>query len=154
MSQFDIRAARATEHRFLEELQMRASLGNAGDREALLAHPDAVQIPLEQINAGRLFVAELDGKVVGFAAVEWRDDGQAELDALFVEPAMQRQGVGQSLVEHCAQFARLRGASSMHVIGNPHAARFYRACGFEPLGPVATRFGDGLSMRITIRATD
>ena len=145
-----IREAHLTEHRTLEELQMRASLGNAGDREALLANPDAVKIPLEQISDGRLYVAELDDSIVGFAALEWRDDGLAELDALFVEPTLQRRGIGQSLVEHCVQVARLRGLTGLHVIGNPHADRFYRACGFESLGIVRTRFGDAISMRLTV----
>ena len=145
-----IRVARQTEHRILEELQMRASLGNPGDREALLANPDAVQIPLAQIKDGRVYVAELDDAVVGFAALEWRADGQAELDALFVEPAMQRRKIGLSLVQHCAQVARLRGSTGIHVIGNPHALRFYEACGFESLGSVRTRFGDALSMRMVL----
>ncbi|HUH64163.1 MAG TPA: GNAT family N-acetyltransferase [Terracidiphilus sp.] len=129
---------------------MRASLENAGDREALLANPDAVEIPLEQIRDGRVYVAELFGSIAGFSALEWRSDGQAELDALFVEPAMQRRGIGKSLVQHCAEIARLRRATSLHVIGNPHALHFYRACGFESLGVVKTRFGDALSMRMPV----
>lgn len=139
-----------TEHRALEELQMRASLGNAGDRDALLANPDAVEIPLDQLRDGKVYVAEQSGSIVGFAALEWRADGQAELDGLFVEPAMQRRGIAKRLVEHCAEVARLRGATTMHVVGNPHAARFYQACGFELLGEVTTRFGAAFSMEMHV----
>jgi len=131
-----IRTARLLEHRALEALQMRASLANADDREALLANPDAVQIPLEQFSEGMVFVAELDGSVVGFAALEWRADGQADLDGLFVEPAMQRRGIGQSLLRHCVEAARSHGSTSLHVVGNPHAEHSYRSCGFESLGSV------------------
>jgi N-acetylglutamate synthase-like GNAT family acetyltransferase len=142
-----LRSARASEQKDLEALQWRASLNNPGDREALLAHPDAIELPLEQIAEGRVFVAETANTVVGFAAVLPRDDGDAELDALFVEPDRWRQGLGKALVEHCALAARALGSEALHVIGNPHAEGFYRACGFETLGTEQTRFGIGLLMR-------
>ena len=41
MESFLIRRAVVSEQKELEDLQMRASLTNAGDRDALLAHPDA-----------------------------------------------------------------------------------------------------------------
>jgi N-acetylglutamate synthase-like GNAT family acetyltransferase len=145
-----IRKAHLVEHGTLEELQMRASLNNAGDREALLANPDAVVTPLSQIEDGRVYVAELDDAIVGFAALEWRSDGQAELDGLFVDPVMQRRGIGRLLVEHCARMARLQGCAGLHVVGNPHALHFYQACGFEIIGKVETRFGEGLSMRLNV----
>jgi Acetyltransferase (GNAT) family len=81
-----IRAAVTSERKALEALQVRASRNNADDREALLANPDAIALPLEQIAGGLVFVAERDGAIVGFAAVLPRQDGGAELDGLFVEP--------------------------------------------------------------------
>ena len=131
----------------LESLQRRASLGNPGDREALLANPDAIALPIEQIEAGGVFVAERDGAVVGFAAVLPRPDGGAELDALFVEPHFWKRGIGRQLVEHIAEAARAEGASFLHVVGNPHAEGFYASCGFHVTGTVDTRFGVGLAMR-------
>ena len=47
-----IRRAIPAERKTLEALQLRASLGNEGDREALLRHPDAIDMPVEQIRAG------------------------------------------------------------------------------------------------------
>ena len=38
-------------------------------------------------------------------------------------------------------------AARGHVIGNPHAQRFYDACGFASTGSVETRFGRGLLYR-------
>lgn len=75
-----------------------------------------------------------------------REDGDSELDALFVEPDRWQQGIGRALVDHCANVARTRGSAALHVIGNPHAQRFYGACGFELTGTVQTRFGVRLSM--------
>src|SRR5947209_2047172 len=103
-----IRPAVSSEQKELEALQLRASLNNPGDRAALLDHPDAIELPLSQISAGGVFVAEWNGAIVGFAAVEPRADGESELDALFVEPSMQRRGIARSLVTHCAQVARTR----------------------------------------------
>ncbi len=144
------RAAATSEKRQLEALQWRASLNNPGDREALLGNPDAIEIPLGQLEGGLVFVAESAGAIVGFAAIVTRRDGDAELDALFVEPDLWRRGYGRALVQHCADVARRRGSASLHVLGNPHARAFYGACGFEVLGSEPTRFGVGLRMRKTL----
>lgn len=142
-----IRPAQPDDQTMLESLQWRASLNNAGDRDALLANPDAIALPLEQIAAGCVFVAERDGVVAGFAAVLPRPDGGAELDALFVEPQLWKQGIGRRLVDHIAEVARVRAASFLHVVGNPHAEGFYLSCGFGVTGTIQTRFGVGLAMR-------
>ena len=146
-----VRPAVAAEQKQLEALQWRASLNNPGDRDALLAHPDAIELPLEQINDGGVFVAEVAGSVMGFAAILPREDGDFELDALFVEPGAWRQGIGRALVQHCAAAAGAKGADSLHVIGNPHAEGFYTACGFNTLGTKQMRFGIGLLMKKVLR---
>jgi predicted N-acetyltransferase YhbS len=142
-----IRTAIPAEREALEALQRRASLANEGDREALERHPDAIDLPVQQIAAGAVFVAEDGGALVGFSAILPREDGDTELDALFVEPGIQRRGVGRLLIEHCAKAARLAGSSALHVVGNPHAKQFYLACGFDIVGTFQTRFGPGLLMR-------
>jgi len=142
-----VRPAHASEQKSLEQLQWRASLSNPGDREALLAHPDAIELPLRQIKNGQVFVAESGGVAIGFAAIIQRADGDSELDALFVEPSAWRTGVGRALVECCASEARAVGAISLHVIGNPHAEGFYLACGFTACGTTQTRFGPGMLLR-------
>jgi GNAT superfamily N-acetyltransferase len=143
----DIRIACASEQSALEALLWRASLNNAGDRKALLANPGAIELPLHQIEAGGVFVAEADGSVRGFAAILPREDGDSELDALFVEPDAWRQGIGRALVEYCCSAASLAGAASLHVVGNPHARDFYCACGFSILGTRQMQFGVGLLMK-------
>src|SRR5262245_27042166 len=142
-----IRPARPDEQTMLESLQRRASISNPGDREAILANPDAIELPIEQITDGCVFVAEHDGVVVGFTAVLPRSDGGAEVDALFVEPHLWKRGVGRRLVDHIAEVARVKEASFLHVIGNPHAEGFYVSCGFRVTGTIDTRFGVGLAMR-------
>jgi GNAT superfamily N-acetyltransferase len=123
-----IRNAILSEKAALEDLQLRASLTNEGDREALLANPDAIDLPIGQIASGDVFVPELSGCIAGFAALQPRPDGDAELDGLFVEPDIRRRGVGRSLIE-------------------PHAEQFYLSCGFNPFGLTETRFGPAQLMR-------
>jgi hypothetical protein len=47
VSGFLIRCAVISEQKELEALQLRESLTNAGDRDALLAHPDAIELPID-----------------------------------------------------------------------------------------------------------
>jgi N-acetylglutamate synthase-like GNAT family acetyltransferase len=150
MQNFLIRYAAVFEQKELEDLQLRASLTNAGDRDALLANPDAIELPLAQIASGRVFVAELNGTIVGFATVEPRSDGASELDALFVDPHMRRRGIARALLERCAEVARTRQSTALYVVGNPHAKDFYTACGFDVIGTSETRFGTGLLMRLKV----
>jgi N-acetylglutamate synthase-like GNAT family acetyltransferase len=146
-NQVVVRPAVVSERKRLEDLQWRASLNNPGDRDALLEHPDAIELPIAQIINGEVFVAEVADSVIGFAAILPRDDGDMELDALFVEPNDWRQGIGRALVEHCASAAKAHGAKSLHVMGNPHAENFYVACGFTIVGTRQMRFGIGLIMK-------
>jgi N-acetylglutamate synthase-like GNAT family acetyltransferase len=142
-----MRTAVAADKRALEGLQWRASLNNPGDRELLLANPDAIELPSQQIADGHVFLAELAGSIMGFAAILPRHDGNSELDALFVEPELWRQGIGRQLVEYCCSAAKISGAAELHVVGNPHAEAFYQASRFKTLGTMKTRFGIGLLMK-------
>jgi GNAT superfamily N-acetyltransferase len=145
-----MRPAFAIERAALEALQWRASLNNENDRAALLANPDAIELPLQQILDGQVVVAEQAGRIKGFSAVMPRIDGNVELDALFVEPECWRQGIGRALVQHAAEAAASGGAKYLHVVGNPHAECFYVTCGFEVVGVEKTRFGPGLLMRLAL----
>jgi N-acetylglutamate synthase-like GNAT family acetyltransferase len=149
-SRVAFRAARTEERLALEELQRRASLEWDEYREALLAHPEVIELPPAQIEAGQVTVAEADGQVLGFSVVLPREDGDAELDGLFVEPKGWGKGVGRGLVEHAAARARSAGVRALHVIANPRAEGFYARCGFERIGETPTRFGSAILMRMTL----
>jgi N-acetylglutamate synthase-like GNAT family acetyltransferase len=146
MKQVVVRVALPNEQKELEALQWRASVGNPGDREALLANPEVISVSKEQISNGFVFVAHIEGAIVGFAGIASREDGNIELDALFVEPDAWRRGIGRSLVNYCVQVAKGKGSSAIHVMGNPHAEGFYRSCGFQAFGTTQTRFGTALLM--------
>ncbi|HEY3800400.1 MAG TPA: GNAT family N-acetyltransferase [Caulobacteraceae bacterium] len=147
-----LRRASTAEQRDLEALQRRASLMWEEDRPHLLANPGLIELPLEQIEGGRVFVADRRGVSVGFGVVLLRDDGEAELDGLFVEPDCWRQGIGSRLMQEAERLAHADGATWLFVVANPRAVGFYSACGFAPLGEVKTLFGVGLAMRKAIEA--
>jgi N-acetylglutamate synthase-like GNAT family acetyltransferase len=149
-----IRLAVVSERAELEALQRRVSLENPAYRAALTAHPDAIELPLEQIVLGDVFVAELDKTVVGFAALQPRADRDVNLDGLFVEQAMQRRGIGRLLIEHCVDVGRQRQCQALVVIANPYAKDFYVACGFGVVGEAETRFGEALLMRRRLRSVN
>jgi GNAT superfamily N-acetyltransferase len=142
-----MRRAVTADQKALEALQWRASLNNPGDRDSLLANPDAIELPLQLIEGGNVFVAEVACSIKGFAAIFPRQDGNSELDALFVEPEFWRHGIGRQLVEYSCSVAMMSGAAELHVVGNPHAEGFYEASGFKTLGTKKMRFGVGLLMK-------
>ena len=90
---------------------------------------------VESFARGEVLVAEVDGHVAGFAAVIG-----GELDGLFVEPELWRNGIGAELVEAAAHEARRRGLA-LSVTANPTALGFYERCGFSIEGEAQTRFG-------------
>ena len=139
-----IRLAKPEERRALEALQLRASLALGEYNEQLEAEPDAVQLPIGQIERGEVIVAELGDRVAGFAAVIV-DEFEAELDGLFVEPDLWRHGIGAALIDVAVHEARQQGLA-MTVIANPSAREFYEKCGFSVEGEAQTRFGPALRM--------
>jgi GNAT superfamily N-acetyltransferase len=145
VGELGIRQALPAERLELEELQRRASLALESYREQLEAHPDAIDLPADQIARGDILVAEMEGLVAGFAVV-LTEEGKAELDGLFVEPGLWRRGIGASLVEAAVHEARRRGLSLMTVVAEPSARLFYESCGFTVEGTAETRFGPALRM--------
>jgi GNAT superfamily N-acetyltransferase len=121
-------------------------------RAQLAAHPDAIDLPAEQIIAGLVRVAEQHGVVVGFAVLLEPAAGACELDGLFVEPDRMRTGIGRQLVEDLKRIARKRGVTRIEVVANPQAVAFYESVGFITTGEALTRFGAAPRMSLLVDA--
>ena len=146
-----IRDAVLGERLELEELQRRASLVWEDDREALLANPDAISLPAQQITDGLVRVAADDaGRRIGFSVLFDVRDGGCELDGLFVEPNAWRSGIGRALVADCRERAVRRGAARIDVIANPRAEGFYERVGFVLGETVPTRFKPARRMHLVL----
>jgi GNAT superfamily N-acetyltransferase len=147
-----IRDATPDEARALEDLQRRSSLVWEEYRAQLLAHPDAISLPVSVIRDGAVRVACGADRVLGFSVTVPSGDGDGpdELDGLFVEPDAMRGGVGRALIADVVARSGRRGVSAIEVTANPRALDFYRKVGFRDRGPVPTRFGPGLRMRLDL----
>ena len=83
-----------------------------------------------------VFVAEDDGRIVGFAAgnmlKEPRHELNAELTAIYLRPDYQHAGIGRRLVESVARAERAHGANGLIVwviSRNKRARAFYEGLG-------------------------
>ncbi len=92
----------------------------------------------------RIWVAEIDGEIVGFLTLvigspnpATRETGGAEIPRIYLLPGAQRLGLGRRLVEAAIEEARALGLGHVwldHMASADHAGRAYRKWGFQPLG--------------------
>lgn len=75
------------------------------------------------------FVAELEGRIVGVAALEIYSVKLAEIRSLAVAAEYQGQGVGKRLIEACLQLAGERNV--LEVMAITSSENVFRACGFD-----------------------
>lgn len=75
------------------------------------------------------FVAEFDGQIAGFAAIEIYSKKLAEVQSLAVAPSAQRQGVGSRLVQHCVERAKKEGVLELMAI--TASDDLFRKVGFD-----------------------
>ena len=130
----------------LRDIFRRSSLANEGDRPHLLAHPEVLVLPASSVEEHDMRVAEVDGRIVGFATAYVTDADAVELDDLFVDPDWMRRGIATLLVADLVVRTRAAGSRRIEVTANDHAMAFYEQAGFFAVGEVATRFGAATRM--------
>lgn len=138
----------------LQRVFRAASLSNPGDAPLLSAHPEFLHFIGEGVAEGRSRVAQGGpagaGGILGFATVAEGDDGDGELEDLFVDPRWHRRGVAQRLILDAAASLRESGRHRLWVVGNPQALGFYRAVGFRGGDSVATELGAGIRLHLDV----
>jgi N-acetylglutamate synthase-like GNAT family acetyltransferase len=75
------------------------------------------------------FVAEMNGKLIGCAALEIYSRKLAEIRSLAVAREAQGLGVGKLLVQACVELAQRRDI--LEVMAITASEEFFRACGFD-----------------------
>lgn len=91
------------------------------------------------LQAGSLWVAETEGRVVGFLAGRV-ERPRLHIDEIDVERPAQGQGVGRSLLSAAADWARAKGLKAMTLTtfrDVPWNAPFYARFGFQELEPAS-----------------
>jgi ribosomal protein S18 acetylase RimI-like enzyme len=100
-------------------------------RDVFLAHL--------QHDDARVYVAEIDGEVVGAVSLwfqprlNWTTP-QAWIPDLYVDPAVRRRGAARALLDACVEEARSRGCHVLVLESGHHRAAahlLYEAYGFE-----------------------
>ncbi|MFN2530102.1 MAG: GNAT family N-acetyltransferase [Pyrinomonadaceae bacterium] len=82
----------------------------------------------------RLWLAELNGEIVGSIAIARMDQNVAQLRWFLVRPEARGKGLGTQLVRRAVQFCREHGVRTIFLwtIGElTMAARVYKAIGFQ-----------------------
>jgi len=148
-SDLSLRFAEIADLPALSDLFRRASLSNEGDRASLLAHPDALKFSGRAVEEGRVRVAAIENRIVGFATMVVTDQS-GELDDLFVDPDCRRRGIATALVLDALDRAGDQQLTRIEVTANPHALAFYESVGFVSDGMRQTRFGPGNRMHINV----
>ena len=127
MTVLQVRHAAADDLPALARIFRAASLSNAGDRDALLAHPEALILSAELLAGGRTRVAtDADGTVVGFAGTRPTGPGVLELDDLFVDPDADAHGGGAPADRPHRRGGRARGRRPHRGHGEPARPRLLR----------------------------
>lgn len=83
------------------------------------------------------WIAEVDGQAVGCVFCVKRDDRQAQLRLLLVEPSARGMGIGGRLVAECVHFAKRAGYDDLVLWTNDvlvDARRIYQRAGFQLVG--------------------
>jgi N-acetylglutamate synthase-like GNAT family acetyltransferase len=146
----EIRDAALDEIPQLEALQLRASLVAPDYRDALTAHPEVIHLPATDVSEQRTRVAMVDRRVAGFSVVLPVHGTACELDGLFVEPDLMRNGVGRALIADVVERAQAHGVRRIDVIANPTAVDFYSKLGFERGDDAMTQFGPAFWMHLDL----
>jgi predicted N-acetyltransferase YhbS len=125
-----VRPARPGEAEQISALCFR-SKAHWGYDAAFMAHSlESLTVSADQIAAGDVWVAEVDGVVLGMVALaKLEEPGLVDLDKLFVEPAHLRSGAGRALMDFAIVEARRRGYARMAILADPNAAAFYARMG-------------------------
>jgi GNAT superfamily N-acetyltransferase len=129
-----IRRARPEEAGLLSALGLRSKAHWGYDAEFLAACRDDLTLSADDIASSSVYVFDGVDAPLGYYRLLLQDDGVAELDALFVEPAAMGQGVGRSLWQHAVATAATLGCSEMIWQSDPQAEGFYLAMGARRAG--------------------
>ncbi len=135
-----IRQARAHDATALSALAMRskAHWGYAGAQ--LAAWKSDLTITSEYIVATQTFLAEEQGKAMGFyaiAAATASAPDSWQLEHFWIAPEAMGLGLGRALFSHAAGIVRRGGAKAIAIDADPHAEAFYIKCGATRMGAEA-----------------
>ena len=97
---------------------------------------DDLTITPEALQKRPTFVAEVEGRAVGFCQLKF-DASRADLEHLWVLPLHMGQGVGRALLTRARTAAAKEKYHDLWIDSDPGAAGFYVSCGAQPVGEIS-----------------
>jgi GNAT superfamily N-acetyltransferase len=88
-------------------------------------------------------VAEDAGAILGFGQL---DQPRAEIEAVYVRPDQQGQGVGAAILGHLEEAARAAGLTTLHLSSTLNALAFYERSGYTREGSTVHRLPTGVEL--------
>lgn len=128
-----IRPARADEAELLTDLSLRSKALWGYDASFLARCRAVMRVKAGNIESRPHYVAEIDGRVVGFYGFEPEAEGVG-LDYLFIDNDFVGRGIGRTVWEHAVATARRLGHPVMIVVSDPNAEGFYLRMGCRRVG--------------------
>ena len=98
------------------------------------------------IHDNHVYVAEEDGQIQGFYALIVTGD-KAELDHMWVKPALIGTGIGKELFLDAMERAAALKVIAVEISSDPNAAGFYRRMGATEIGETDASF-DGVVRKL------
>ena len=126
-----IREAHQDEWQQLSALAKRSKAYWGYDSDFLIQCDSALSVTATQLQSHLhwFWVCVIEDKIIGFVGLSKIDQNRVELDHLFIEPTHMKQGIGSVLFHHAVSKAKKLGFYEMHILSDPFAANFYKACG-------------------------
>jgi GNAT superfamily N-acetyltransferase len=129
-----IRRARPGEGERLREIAIAAKAYWGYELERVVEWANGGDYSDEGLRTRDVYVAELEGRAVAWAALVRKSDVDSWLDDLWVEPDAIGRGVGTALFRHVTERAKELGATRLVWEAEPNAVGFYEKLGARPTG--------------------
>lgn len=86
------------------------------------------------LSKSETYLINENDKIIGFYSFSTNDNGDLELDNLFLHPDVIGVGKGKELWQLCIKTARQQGAKTFVLWSDPHAEGFYFKMGCQKIG--------------------
>jgi N-acetylglutamate synthase-like GNAT family acetyltransferase len=115
----------------------------------LVAWRDTLTITEGAVERMRVFIAEVDGGVVGFCALD-QSGNEISLEHLWIAPERMGRGVGSRLFAHAVEAASATGAERLRIESDPNAEGFYLRMGARRIGSVPAPMPDAPDRQLPV----
>ena len=122
---FEIRPAKIEDKEYIQKVYL-SVIGHQGNQD------EASWARL--IRAGGLFVAEDDGRIIGFGGIDVQ--AAEQLKWLYLLRQYQRAGLGSKILQRLEEIGWESGLSSLRLHSAPQAVEFYRRHGYRTVEPM------------------